>query len=103
MTAIASACRTRLLSSRLALVTPWWPVAQSNRRREISMSYTRSAFPEDLLAGEPSVQRPALRKRGSLTRVLFTFFVGVGAALAWQSYGDAARQIIANSYPQLGW
>jgi hypothetical protein len=23
--------------------------------------------------------------------------------LAWQSYGDAARQIIANSYPQLAW
>jgi len=67
------------------------------------MSYTRSAFPADLLAGEPSVQRPARRKRGSLTRVLFTFFVGVGAALAWQSYGDAARKIIANSYPQLGW
>ena len=67
------------------------------------MSYTRSAFPEDLLAGEPSVQRPALRKRGSLSRVLFTFCVGVAATLAWQSYGDAARQIIANAYPQLRW
>jgi len=67
------------------------------------MSYTRSEFPADLLAGEPSVPRPALCKRGSLTRVLFTFCVGVGATLAWQSYGDAARQIIANSYPQLGW
>ncbi len=36
-------------------------------------------------------------------RFLITFCVGVAAALAWQSYGDAAREIIANSYPQLGW
>ena len=36
-------------------------------------------------------------------RFLITFCVGVAAALAWQSYGDTAREIIANSYPQLGW
>ncbi|HMA75498.1 MAG TPA: hypothetical protein VKP67_29020 [Xanthobacteraceae bacterium] len=36
-------------------------------------------------------------------RFLIMFCVGVAATLAWQSYGDAARQIIANSYPQLGW
>jgi hypothetical protein len=29
--------------------------------------------------------------------------MGVAATLAWQSYGDAARQMIASSYPQLGW
>jgi hypothetical protein len=28
---------------------------------------------------------------------------GVFATLAWQSYGDAAREMIASSYPQLGW
>jgi len=67
------------------------------------MSYPRSEFPADLLDREPSVQRPAQRKRSSLTRVLFTFCVGVGATLAWQSYGNAARKVIANSYPQLGW
>jgi hypothetical protein len=36
-------------------------------------------------------------------RLLIAFCVGVAAALAWQSYGDAARQIIAGSNPQLGW
>ena len=36
-------------------------------------------------------------------RFLITFCVGIAAALAWQSYGDTAREIIANSYPQLGW
>jgi hypothetical protein len=34
---------------------------------------------------------------------LIMFCGGIAATLAWQSYGDAARQIIARSYPQLGW
>jgi len=34
---------------------------------------------------------------------LMVFCVGVAATLAWQSYGDMARQDIANSYPQLAW
>jgi hypothetical protein len=29
--------------------------------------------------------------------------MGVAGTLAWQSYGDAAREMIASSYPQLGW
>jgi hypothetical protein len=29
--------------------------------------------------------------------------MGVAATLAWQSYGDVAREMIANSYPVLGW
>jgi hypothetical protein len=65
------------------------------------MSSTRSEFPADLLAGEPSVARPPPRKRP--LRFLIAFCIGVAATLAWQSYGDAAREIIANSYPQLGW
>jgi hypothetical protein len=36
-------------------------------------------------------------------RFLIAFCVGVTATLAWQSYGDRARQIAANSYPQLAW
>jgi len=39
----------------------------------------------------------------TLTRSLIALCVSVGAILAWQSYGDAARQIIASSYPQAGW
>jgi hypothetical protein len=35
--------------------------------------------------------------------VLITFCSGIGAILAWQSYGAAARRIIASSYPQLEW
>jgi hypothetical protein len=29
--------------------------------------------------------------------------MGVAATLAWQSYGDATKDLIARSYPQLGW
>jgi hypothetical protein len=39
----------------------------------------------------------------SLTGFLITFCVGVAATLGWQSYGDAARELVATSYPQLDW
>jgi len=29
--------------------------------------------------------------------------IGVGSTLAWQAYGDAAREKIADAYPQLAW
>ena len=73
--------------------------------------------PAGLLPVEPSTdpppvrppalenEQPPVRKRASraLARFLMAFCIGVAATLAWQSYGDAARQIIANSYPQLRW
>jgi hypothetical protein len=65
------------------------------------MSPTRSEFPAELLAGEPSFTRTAPPKRPA--RLLITFCLGVAATLAWQSYGDTARGIIANLSPQLGW
>ena len=48
----------------------------------------------------PSSGRP--RSRGPL-RFLITFCVGVGATLAWQSYGDVAREMLASSSPVLQW
>jgi hypothetical protein len=49
--------------------------------------------------------QPSLRKRAprALSRFLISFCTGVAATLAWWSYGDAARQLIASSYPHLGW
>ena len=49
--------------------------------------------------------RPSLRKQISraLSRFLITFCSGVAATLVWQWYGDAAREMIAKSYPRLGW
>ena len=78
---------------------------------------TQSEFPTHLRAARPTVgamkpssldaaiMRPSLARRAlrGLARFLIVFCVGVGTILAWQSYGDAARAMIANSSPQLGW
>src|SRR5260221_6070643 len=44
-----------------------------------------------------TTSRPSLGKRASLAFAYYmiVFSVGVAATLAWQSYGDAARQLIA--------
>ena len=45
------------------------------------------------------------KRRGSrgFTRYLVAILIGVAATLAWQSYGEATKQIIAASAPKLGW
>src|SRR5215469_10557056 len=50
--------------------------------------------------GQPSHAKQASRP---LPRFLITFGIGVAATLAWQSYSEAARQLIASLSPQLGW
>jgi hypothetical protein len=50
---------------------------------------------------EPSLGRRAFR---ALFRFLIAIGLGIGGTLAWQAYGDAARQMIATAYPErLGW
>jgi hypothetical protein len=46
---------------------------------------------------------PGRRASRSLARFLVTACIGAAATLAWQSYGGAAKQMIASSAPQLGW
>ena len=47
----------------------------------------------------------AMKKRGSrrFGRYLVAILIGVAATLAWQSYGESAKQIIATGAPELGW
>jgi hypothetical protein len=47
----------------------------------------------------------AMKKRGSrqFGRYLVAILIGVVATLAWQSYGESAKQIIATRAPELGW
>jgi hypothetical protein len=54
---------------------------------------------------DTATMRPSLGRRASrrLSRFLIVFCVGAGTTLAWQSYGDTARAMIANASPQLGW
>ena len=49
--------------------------------------------------GQPSLRITALHALSFLVACC----TGVAVAFAWWSYGDATRQMIANSYPQLGW
>ena len=46
-----------------------------------------------------------VKKRGSrrFRRYLAAVLIGVAATLAWQSYGESAKQIIATRAPELGW
>jgi hypothetical protein len=39
----------------------------------------------------------------AFARFLMIFFIGVAATLAWQSYGGAAREMIASWSPYFGW
>src|SRR5260370_7890627 len=84
-----------------------------------TLSRTRSEISTGLWGTEPPVDatlhpadldrlpstRPSLGKRASraLARFVITFFIGVAATLAWQSYADAASEMIASSSPQLIW
>src|SRR5215472_4970321 len=45
------------------------------------------------------------KKRGSrgFTRYLLAICIGVAATLAWQSYGESAKQMFAAKAPELGW
>lgn len=58
-----------------------------------------------ILEADPLPRQPSLHKRVSRTliRFLIAFCLGVAATLAWQSYGGAAREMIVNTYPELGW
>jgi len=72
----------------------------------VEPSHERPPLRPTNLEYDPSPKgQPSLHKRASraLSRFLMTFCLGVAATLAWQSYGDAARQMIANSYPLLRW
>jgi len=51
----------------------------------------------------PSERLPLGKRASRLSRFLITFCIGVAATLAWQSYGDSAREMIAGSSPQLSW
>jgi hypothetical protein len=76
-------------------------------RLPAAVSVDRSAdkFLADL---NDDLLRAARTSRGrrimlAATRFALTFCIGIGATLAWQPYGDAAREMIASSSPQLGW
>jgi hypothetical protein len=62
---------------------------------------SESAFPDNpLLPARPSFGKRASR---AFIRYLIACGVGVGGTLAWQSYGDAAKQTAATWGAERGW
>jgi hypothetical protein len=62
--------------------------------------------PVEVTNGPPPRRQRSRDRRGSrrFLRFLITIGMGVGGTLAWQAYGDEARQSMAIAYPeQLGW
>ena len=43
------------------------------------------------------------RASGAFARYLVAILIGVAVALAWESYGEATKQVIATNAPELGW
>ena len=60
-----------------------------------------SSLKDDPVASDrPSVGRRIFR---TLTRFFIAVLIGVGGTLAWQSYGDAAREMVVARAPTLAW
>ncbi len=70
-------------------------------RPRTGISHRSSGFKSDSLTGErPSTTRRIFR---AFARFLFAVLIGVGATLAWQSYGDEATEMVRAQAPSLGW
>jgi hypothetical protein len=54
---------------------------------------------------QPDSVRPTLARRmfRTVIRFVIAVLIGIGGTLAWQSYGDAAREMVATRAPTLGW
>jgi hypothetical protein len=61
----------------------------------------RSSSPKDKVTSDrPSVGSRVFR---TLARFLIAVLIGVGGTLAWQSHGDAARDMVIARAPTLAW
>src|SRR5258707_3608176 len=67
-----------------------------------SIHSPRSSSPKDhqVASDRPSVGRRIFR---TLARFFIAVLIGVGGTLAWQSYGDAAREMVMVRAPTLAW
>src|SRR6516165_1378617 len=60
----------------------------------------RRAIYSRLQAIESAIKR---RRSRGIVGYLIAMGIGVAATLAWQSYGETTKQIIATNAPELGW
>ena len=65
----------------------------------------RSPRPSGLNDDQVASDRPSVGRRifRTLARFFIAVLIGIGATLAWQSHGDAAREMVVARAPSLGW
>src|SRR5467141_3994533 len=65
----------------------------------------RSPRPSGLNDDQVASDRPSIGRRifRTLTRFFIAVIIGIGATLAWQSHGDAAREMVVARVPTLAW
>jgi hypothetical protein len=65
----------------------------------------RSPYSSSLKDDQVASNRSPIGRRifHAVTRFFIAVLIGVGATLAWQSYGDAAREMVAARAPALAW
>jgi len=65
----------------------------------------RSPRPSGLNDDQVASDRPSIGRRifRTLARFIIAVLIGIGATLAWQSHGDAAREMVVARAPSLGW
>src|SRR6266851_7130311 len=65
----------------------------------------RSPRPSGLKDDHVASDRPSIGRRifRTLTRFFIAVLIGVSGTLAWQSHGDAARDMVVARAPLLGW
>src|SRR6516225_7180710 len=88
------------------------PSPQQNSREDVQSLHSgvnprldlealeRKSLYNRLLAIEKQTKKRSSR---GFTRYLLAICIGVAATLAWQSYGEAAKQMFAAKAPELGW
>jgi hypothetical protein len=102
MSSAPSSIQSKPAPRRLAIVKPTEePTEEPILDNEEPVGPSFPPANDDQLPSERlPLGNPASRAFG---RFLITFCIGVAATLAWQSYGDTARGMIANASPQLSW
>ena len=81
------------------------PVERDDHRPGIASYLDHEASERKAIYDRLVAIENAIKRRGSrgFRRYLVAILIGVAATLAWQSYGESAKQIVATRAPELGW
>jgi hypothetical protein len=76
------------------------PLSSEDLKNPLAIDAKRAPESQAKRTPESQAKRRASRP---FVRYLVAICVGIAGTLAWQSYGEATKQIIATTAPELGW